>query len=89
VAVGSGLILTGPLIVREIVDWPRTAPRAAIGTLAVRVPDRGHRHAADQHGRGLDGDCHAWHTTNGIRISLARHVLASATPSTASTRRVS
>ncbi len=59
VAAGSGLILTGPLIVRSIVDKATTGTTAGQLTQAGgAVLDRGRRHPADQHGGGLDGHGH-------------------------------
>jgi len=76
VAVGSGLILTGPLIVREIVDrateGTTTAElsKLAVLFLLVAVATQLINMAV-----AWVATVTAWHTTNGIRIRLARHVL--------------
>jgi len=76
VAVGSGLILTGPLIVREIVDratqGTSTAEltKLAVLFLVVAVATQLINMAV-----AWVATVTAWHTTNGIRIRLARHVL--------------
>ncbi len=76
VAAGSGLILTGPLIVRRIVD------RAAIGTTAGQLTRLAVLFLIVAVATQLINmavawmaTVTAWHTTNGIRIRLARHVL--------------
>ena len=76
VAAGSGLILTGPLIVRNIVDKATTGTttaqltRLAILFLIVAVATQLINMAV-----AWMATVTAWHTTNGIRIRLARHVL--------------
>ncbi len=76
VAAGSALILTGPLIVREIVDQATTGTteaaltRLAILFLIVAVATQLIIMAV-----AWMATVTAWHTTNGIRINLARHVL--------------
>ena len=76
VAIGSALILTGPLIVREIVDEATAGTtqaaltRLAILFLIVAVATQLITMAV-----AWMATVTAWHTTNGIRINLARHVL--------------
>jgi ATP-binding cassette, subfamily B, bacterial len=76
VAVGSGLILTGPLIVRGIVDRATSGTttsqlsRLAVLFLIVAVATQLINMAV-----AWMATITAWHTTNGIRIRLARHVL--------------
>lgn len=76
VAAGSGLILTGPLIVRSIVDKATTGTttgqltRLAVLFLIVAVATQLINMAV-----AWMATVTAWHTTNGIRIRLARHVL--------------
>lgn len=76
VAGGSGLILTGPLIVRGIVDRATTGTttgqltRLAVLFLIVAVATQLINMAV-----AWMATVTAWHTTNGIRIRLARHVL--------------
>jgi ATP-binding cassette subfamily B protein len=76
VATGSGLILTGPLIVRAIVDRATAGTttgqltRLAVLFLIVAVATQLINMAV-----AWMATITAWHTTNGIRIRLARHVL--------------
>lgn len=76
VATGSGLILTGPLIVRGIVDRATAGTtssqltRLAVLFLIVAVATQLINMAV-----AWMATVTAWHTTNGIRIRLARHVL--------------
>jgi ATP-binding cassette, subfamily B, bacterial len=76
VATGSGLILTGPLIVRSIVDRATAGTttsalsRLAVLFLLVAVATQLINMAV-----AWMATVTAWHTTNGIRIRLARHVL--------------
>ena len=76
VAAGSGLILTGPLIVRNIVDKATRGTttgqltRLAVLFLIVAVATQLINMAV-----AWVATVTAWHTTNGIRIRLARHVL--------------
>jgi ABC-type multidrug transport system fused ATPase/permease subunit len=76
VACGSGLILTGPLIVREIVDRATAGTttgqltRLAVLFLIVAVATQLINMAV-----AWVATVTAWHTTNGIRLRLARHVL--------------
>lgn len=76
VAAGSGLILTGPLIVRVIVDRATAGTtadqltRLAVLFLIVAVATQLINMAV-----AWVATVTAWHTTNGIRIRLARHVL--------------
>jgi len=76
VAAGSGLILTGPLIVRSIVDRATSGTttsqlsRLAVLFLIVAVVSQLINMAV-----AWMATITAWHTTNGIRIRLARHVL--------------
>ena len=76
VAVGSGLILTGPLIVREIVNQATQGTttaeltKLAVLFLIVAVATQLINMAV-----AWMATVTAWHTTNGIRIRLARHVL--------------
>ena len=76
VAAGSGLILTGPLIVRSIVDRATSGTttsqlsRLAVLFLIVAVATQLINMAV-----AWMATITAWHTTNGIRIRLARHVL--------------
>jgi ABC-type multidrug transport system fused ATPase/permease subunit len=76
VAAGSGLILTGPLIVRSIVDRASSGTttsqlsRLAVLFLIVAVASQLINMAV-----AWMATITAWHTTNGIRIRLARHVL--------------
>lgn len=76
VAAGSGLILTGPLIVRNIVDRATSGTttsqlsRLAALFLVVAVATQLINMAV-----AWMATITAWHTTNGIRIRLARHVL--------------
>ncbi|MDP9463955.1 MAG: ABC transporter ATP-binding protein/permease [Actinomycetota bacterium] len=76
VAIGSGLILTGPLIVRGIVDRAANGTtsgqltRLAVLFLVVAVATQLINMAV-----AWMATVTAWHTTNGIRIRLARHVL--------------
>jgi ATP-binding cassette subfamily B protein len=76
VAAGSGLILTGPLIVRSIVDRATSGTttsqlsRLAVLFLIVAVATQLINMAV-----AWMATISAWHTTNGIRIRLARHVL--------------
>jgi ABC-type multidrug transport system fused ATPase/permease subunit len=76
VAIGSALILTGPLIVREIVDEATAGTTQAVLTrlailyLIVAVATQLITMAV-----AWMATVTAWHTTNGIRINLARHVL--------------
>ena len=76
VAAGSGLILTGPLIVRGIVDRATAGTttsqlsRLAVLFLIVAVATQLINMAV-----AWMATITAWHTTNGIRIRLARHVL--------------
>ena len=76
VATGSGLILTGPLIVRGIVDRATAGTttgalsRLAVLFLLVAVATQLINMAV-----AWMATVTAWHTTNGIRIRLARHVL--------------
>ncbi|MEY2443869.1 MAG: ATP-binding cassette, subfamily bacterial [Ilumatobacteraceae bacterium] len=76
VAVGSGLILTGPLIVREIVDRATKGTttseltRLAVLFLIVAIATQLINMAV-----AWVATVTAWHTTNGIRLQLARHVL--------------
>src|SRR4029453_4952133 len=73
---GSGLILTGPLIVRAIVDKATDGAtkgemtRLAVLFLVVAMPTQLTKMAV-----AWMATITAWHTTNGIRIRLARHVL--------------
>ncbi len=76
VATGSGLILTGPLIVRAIVDKATNGAtsgelsRLAVLFLIVAIATQLINMAV-----AWMATVTAWHTTNGIRIRLARHVL--------------
>ena len=76
VATGSALILTGPLIVRGIVDKATNGTtsgqlsRLAVLFLIVAVATQLINMAV-----AWIATITAWHTTNGIRIRLARHVL--------------
>ena len=76
VAIGSALILTGPLIVREIVDEATAGTttaaltRLAVLFLIVAVATQLINMAV-----AWMATVTAWHTTNGIRIRMARHVL--------------
>jgi ABC-type multidrug transport system fused ATPase/permease subunit len=76
VATGSGLILTGPLIVRAIVNKATDGAtqgelsRLAVLFLIVAVATQLINMAV-----AWMATITAWHTTNGIRIRLARHVL--------------
>ncbi|MGZ4703213.1 MAG: ABC transporter ATP-binding protein [Ilumatobacteraceae bacterium] len=76
VAGGSGLILTGPLIVRVIVDRATSGTttgeltRLAVLFLIVAVATQLINMAV-----AWVATVTAWHTTNGIRLRLARHVL--------------
>lgn len=76
VAAGSGLILTGPLIVRVIVDRARAGTttsdltRLALLFLIVAIATQLINMAV-----AWVATVTAWHTTNGIRLRLARHVL--------------
>jgi ATP-binding cassette, subfamily B, bacterial len=77
VAVGSGLILTGPLIVRKIVDLAATGTttselvRLAVLFLIVAIATQLINMAV-----AWMATVTAWHTTNEIRIRLAKHVLS-------------
>jgi ATP-binding cassette subfamily B protein/ATP-binding cassette subfamily C protein len=87
VAVGSGLILTGPLIVRRIVNLATTGTttselaRLAVLFLIVAIATQLINMAVAWMATVI-----AWHTTNEIRIRLRSTSSASATPFTASTR---
>lgn len=76
VAAASGLILTGPLIVRRIVDLATTGTttshltRLALLFLVVAVATQLINVAV-----AWTATVTAWHTTNEIRVRLARHVL--------------
>ncbi len=76
VAIGSALILTGPLIVRKIVDEATAGTTTAVLTrlavlfLIVAVATQLINMAV-----AWMATVTAWHTTNGIRIRMARHVL--------------
>lgn len=76
VAAGSGLILTGPLIVRRIVDLATAGTTSsqlaglAVIFLIVAIASQLINMAV-----AWMATVTAWHTTNGIRINLARHVL--------------
>jgi ABC-type multidrug transport system fused ATPase/permease subunit len=76
VATGSALILTGPLIVRGIVDKATAGTttsqlsRLAVLFLVVAIATQLINMAV-----AWMATITAWHTTNGIRIRLARHVL--------------
>jgi ATP-binding cassette subfamily B protein len=76
VAVGSGLVLTGPLIVRRIVDLATAGTTSsqlaglAVVFLIVAIAAQLINMAV-----AWMATVTAWHTTNGIRINLARHVL--------------
>jgi ATP-binding cassette, subfamily B, bacterial len=76
VAVGSALILTGPLIVRKIVDLATTGTttselaRLAVLFLIVAIASQLINMAV-----AWMATVTAWHTTNEIRIRLAKHVL--------------
>ena len=76
VAVGSALMLTGPLIVRGIVDKATDGTttsqltQLAVLFLIVAVATQLINMAV-----AWMATITAWHTTNGIRIRLARHVL--------------
>ncbi|MEO7371832.1 MAG: ABC transporter ATP-binding protein [Ilumatobacteraceae bacterium] len=76
VATGSGLILTGPLIVRTIVDKAAAGTtasqltRLAVLFLIVAVATQLINMAV-----AWIATITAWRTTNGIRVRLARHVL--------------
>jgi ABC-type multidrug transport system fused ATPase/permease subunit len=76
VAAGSGLILTGPLIVRRIVDLATAGTTSsqlaglAVVFLIVAIASQLINMAV-----AWMATVTAWHTTNGIRINLARHVL--------------
>jgi ABC-type multidrug transport system fused ATPase/permease subunit len=76
VAAGSALILTGPLIVRSIVDRATSGTttaqlsRLAVLFLIVAVASQLINMAV-----AWMATITAWHTTNGIRMRLARHVL--------------
>ncbi len=76
VATGSAFILTGPLIVRGIVDKATAGTttsqlsRLAVLFLIVAVATQLINMAV-----AWMATITAWHTTNGIRIRLARHVL--------------
>jgi ATP-binding cassette, subfamily B, bacterial len=76
VAAGSGLILTGPLIVRRIVDEATNGTtssqlaRLAVLFLIVAIATQLINMAV-----AWMATVTAWHTTNEIRIRLARHVL--------------
>ncbi|MEP7203998.1 MAG: ABC transporter ATP-binding protein [Ilumatobacteraceae bacterium] len=76
VATGSGLILTGPLIVREIVDKATNgSTKGAISRLAVLFLLVAVATQLINMAVAWMATITAWHTTNGIRIRLARHVL--------------
>ncbi len=76
VATGAGLILTGPLIVRSIVDHAAEGTTSgqltslAVLFLIVAIASQLINMAV-----AWMATVTAWHTTNGIRIRLARHVL--------------
>jgi ABC-type multidrug transport system fused ATPase/permease subunit len=76
VAIGSALILTGPLIVREIVDEATAGTtQAALTRLAVLFLIVAVATQLIVMAVAWMATVTAWHTTNGIRINLARHVL--------------
>ena len=76
VAIGSALILTGPLIVREIVDQATAGTtQAALTRLAVLFLIVAVATQLIIMAVAWMATVTAWHTTNGIRINLARHVL--------------
>jgi ABC-type multidrug transport system fused ATPase/permease subunit len=76
VATGSGLILTGPLIVRGIVDRAtRGTTSGALTRLAVLFLIVAVATQLINMAVAWMATVTAWHTTNGIRIRLARHVL--------------
>ena len=76
VAAGSGLILTGPLIVREIVDKATNgATKGELSRLAVLFLIVAIATQLINMAVAWMATITAWHTTNGIRIRLARHVL--------------
>ena len=73
---GIGLILTGPLIVRSIVDRATSGPRpASFHRLAVLFLIVAVATQLINMAVAWMATITAWHTTNGIRIRLARHVL--------------
>jgi ABC-type multidrug transport system fused ATPase/permease subunit len=76
VATGSGLILTGPLIVRSIVNKATDgATRGELSRLAVLFLIVAIATQLINMAVAWMATITAWHTTNGIRIRLARHVL--------------
>ena len=76
VAVASALILTGPLIVRRIVDMATTGTTTSqLASLAVLFLIVAIATQLINMAVAWMATVTAWHTTNGIRINLARHVL--------------
>ncbi|HEY0518700.1 MAG TPA: ABC transporter ATP-binding protein [Ilumatobacteraceae bacterium] len=76
VAAGSGLILTGPLIVRRIVDLAtQGTTKSTLAGLAVLFLVIAIATQLINMAVAWMATITAWHTTNGIRIRLARHVL--------------
>ncbi|HEX3089154.1 MAG TPA: ABC transporter ATP-binding protein [Ilumatobacteraceae bacterium] len=76
VAVASALILTGPLIVRRIVNLASTGTTTSqLASLAVLFLIVAIATQLINMAVAWMATVTAWHTTNGIRIRLARHVL--------------
>jgi ABC-type multidrug transport system fused ATPase/permease subunit len=76
VAVASALILTGPLIVRRIVNLASTGTTTSqLASLAVLFLIVAIATQLINMAVAWMATVTAWHTTNGIRINLARHVL--------------